>query len=308
MTHDTNPFADLAALGDFDAELAAPPKQEQDRVQRALDRGGLIEASTVYSQATGKATTAMREQVKCPKCAGTGVWRGGWSSGQCFACKGKGYQLRAPGYAENKAKREAAKARKLQREAEERAARLLAFRDEHPDVFAALNEYGMQDRYRSEFMDSLTRQIAERGSLTEGQIAAVKRGIEKRAAKLAEKSGAPVEFFPRIEKLVRVENLKLRLGKCVVTMFQSGAVGVVGPEYGMGTFGIIEAGGMLRRFSKMTDEVHALLQDVESRGLEAVKEIGLATGRCCICGRTLTDEHSIKNGIGPICEKKAAGL
>lgn len=307
MTHD-NPFADLAALGDFDAELAAPPKQEQDRVQRALERGGLVEASTVYSQATGKATTAMREKVKCPKCAGTGVWRGGWSSGQCFACKGKGYQLRAPGYAENKAKREAAKARKILREQGELAERKAAFGEAHPQIMAALTEYATQQRYRSEFMDSLWAKFKRTGELSEGQIAAIQRGIEKRNAARAERQQAPVEFFPRIEKLVRVENLKLRLGKCVVTMFQSGAVGVVGPEYGMGTFGIIEAGGMLRRFSKMTDEVHALLQDVETRGIEAVKEIGLATGRCCICGRTLTDEHSIKNGIGPICEKKAGGL
>lgn len=36
--------------------------------------------------------------------------------------------------------------------------------------------------------------------------------------------------------------------------------------------------------------------------LEQAKEFGALYGTCCMCGRTLTDERSIANGIGPICE------
>lgn len=35
--------------------------------------------------------------------------------------------------------------------------------------------------------------------------------------------------------------------------------------------------------------------------LEQAKEFGALYGTCCVCGRTLTDETSIAEGIGPIC-------
>lgn len=35
--------------------------------------------------------------------------------------------------------------------------------------------------------------------------------------------------------------------------------------------------------------------------LEAAKAFGKIYGVCCVCGRTLTDEISIENGIGPVC-------
>ena len=37
---------------------------------------------------------------------------------------------------------------------------------------------------------------------------------------------------------------------------------------------------------------------------EAAKEFGKVTGVCSVCGRTLTDETSIAEGIGPICKKR----
>lgn len=38
--------------------------------------------------------------------------------------------------------------------------------------------------------------------------------------------------------------------------------------------------------------------------LEQAKEFGHLYGRCCRCGRTLTDEGSIAAGIGPVCATK----
>lgn len=35
--------------------------------------------------------------------------------------------------------------------------------------------------------------------------------------------------------------------------------------------------------------------------LEEAKAFGVLYGTCCVCGRTLTDERSITEGIGPIC-------
>lgn len=38
--------------------------------------------------------------------------------------------------------------------------------------------------------------------------------------------------------------------------------------------------------------------------LDQAKELGKLYGICVVCGRTLTDEDSIANGIGPICAQK----
>lgn len=38
--------------------------------------------------------------------------------------------------------------------------------------------------------------------------------------------------------------------------------------------------------------------------LDEAKEYGKVTGTCCNCGRKLTDETSIANGIGPVCAGK----
>jgi Family of unknown function (DUF6011) len=35
--------------------------------------------------------------------------------------------------------------------------------------------------------------------------------------------------------------------------------------------------------------------------LEDAKAWGALYGTCCVCGRTLTDERSIAEGIGPVC-------
>ena len=38
--------------------------------------------------------------------------------------------------------------------------------------------------------------------------------------------------------------------------------------------------------------------------LEEAKAFGALYGTCCVCGRTLTNEESIANGIGPVCGAK----
>lgn len=47
---------------------------------------------------------------------------------------------------------------------------------------------------------------------------------------------------------------------------------------------------------KLTDE-HKLT-------LEEAKKYGQETGVCCMCGRVLTNENSIAEGLGPICAGK----
>lgn len=35
--------------------------------------------------------------------------------------------------------------------------------------------------------------------------------------------------------------------------------------------------------------------------LDEAKEFGALYGTCCVCARTLTNEESISQGIGPVC-------
>jgi hypothetical protein len=56
------------------------------------------------------------------------------------------------------------------------------------------------------------------------------------------------------------------------------------------------------------DYSSGLVSEVRRTGtrlpIERAKELGKLYGRCICCGRTLTDEYSIENGIGPICAQK----
>ena len=127
---------------------------------------------------------------------------------------------------------------------------------------------------------------------------------EKLVAWSQPRQARPSASLPGVFSLVVDKGMSLHLGACKVVLFQSGAVGIVAPVFGQGVYGIIEAGGNLKRFASLTDEMLDLLRQVEARGIEAVKEIGRATGRCCVCSRMLTNEESIRAGIGPICAEK----
>lgn len=50
--------------------------------------------------------------------------------------------------------------------------------------------------------------------------------------------------------------------------------------------------------------VRDLLAEFEADPLEAARKFGKLAGRCCSCGRELTDPVSIERGIGPTCEAR----
>lgn len=47
-----------------------------------------------------------------------------------------------------------------------------------------------------------------------------------------------------------------------------------------------------------------LLSESTRMTLDDAKAFGALYNTCCACGRTLTDETSVENGIGPICAKR----
>lgn len=52
------------------------------------------------------------------------------------------------------------------------------------------------------------------------------------------------------------------------------------------------------------DYVPGALKNLTRLTVEEAKEYGHLTGRCCCCGRELTNETSIELGIGPVCLAK----
>lgn len=52
----------------------------------------------------------------------------------------------------------------------------------------------------------------------------------------------------------------------------------------------------------------ALVEELEANPLVAAIKYGRLSGRCCSCGRDLTDPESIANGIGPVCATKFEGV
>jgi hypothetical protein len=111
----------------------------------------------------------------------------------------------------------------------------------------------------------------------------------------------PVLSFPKTIDLVLRNDIRLHLGDCKIVITQAGRLCLVSPLFGSGYYGSFERDGAFRPTKACTPEMLAKLQDVEARGIEAVKEIGRLTGICCVCGRTLTNEASIEDGIGPVC-------
>lgn len=110
--------------------------------------------------------------------------------------------------------------------------------------------------------------------------------------------------FPNLIALCSSKNIRLHLGPCKVIKTQAGRWCLVSPIFGAGYYGGFRDDGTFRPTQHCKPEFIELLQKVEDNGLAAVAEIGLATGHCCICGRVLTNEDSIRGGIGPICGEK----
>jgi len=110
--------------------------------------------------------------------------------------------------------------------------------------------------------------------------------------------------FPKTIAMVEEKHIKLYLGPCKIVKTLAGKLCLVSPVFGAGYFGTFRPNGDFTPTKQFTYEHLQLLINVEERGLEAIKAIGLLTGNCCICGRTLTAEGSIDEGIGPICAGK----
>jgi len=250
----------------------------------------------------------------CGKCGGSGRWTSfsGFSGGTCFACKGVGYREFATPSAERARARQQSFVRKERQQNEA----VSTFRAEYPDVYAWI----AANNDRDQFAASLNASLGKYGSLTENQIAAVRRSIVRaseraatRAQEQAEKvAAAPVATADRLAEAFAAARAKgakyprIRLAGFVFTSASetSRNPGAVYAKDGHGTYLGKAMSGKFLASRECDAELAKRIADAVSDPQAAAIAYGKEYGSCAICGRELSDPESVERGIGPICAAK----
>ena len=251
----------------------------------------------------------------CKKCGGRGTYTFGYAyvrSGPCFECKGKGFkefrsspEARAKARGRVEAKKESAR--------QDLAAQVAAWRAENAAEAAWIDNAAATG---FEFAISLQTSLGKWGSLTDGQLTAVRKCVVKaaerqqqRAAEQEQRSAvidtsAMEAAFARADEkgakkaILRFAGFAVK--RAPATGRNPGALYVTtSGEY----IGKVQAGKFspVRGVSQeVVDEVVAASADPKAAAIA----YGRRTGCCSVCGRTLTDPASVDAGIGPICAEK----
>lgn len=246
---------------------------------------------------------------ECPKCHGTGIYRGYARSFPCFKCNRTGRVSRGVASAAK-----AAQTRHINDE---------AFADEHAGIISGLREIASWH----EFAASLIAQFDARGRLTDRQIdaarSALARVAERREQKRAERNAEAVKrggtigveainalFATAIgnglsRPIFRTECLTIKPAKRHAGVLYVTDKRVEDYEGGRGGayVGKIVDGQFHARREAMADTL-SILCEIATDPAKAATEYGRSTGTCGCCGRELSDPASVAAGIGPICAEK----
>ena len=240
----------------------------------------------------------------CKKCRGSGRFTSwaGRSLGECFSCKGKGHKSFVTS-TEDRAKSKQARVDRL-------AAKVEDFRTENADVAQWLDT-----NTSFEFAQSLKAQLSKKGTLSDGQVAAVQKCIAKKAefkkAQVVREATAAVVNVDKLTaafenaatslKWPKVRFLGFVVSRASDTSRNPGSLYVKADD---ATYlGKIVAGRFItsRECDAATEaKVLGVLADPEAAAVLFGKEVGA----CSCCGRELTNQVSIDRGIGPICAVK----
>jgi hypothetical protein len=269
---------ELAALDDFDS---APARKHTP--------DGHVRTGTVES--TISESKIARFEEKCGACRGTGKFYSytGRYVGPCFKCSGEGVRR----FKTSPESRQKARTSVVTRKAAASTAKVVKgaeWLEANPARAAFLNNVG-------EFQQSLLAGLMKYGSLTDNQIAAIDRGIERDAKREAvatapgglDLSGVPSGLYATGDVELKIDNVDAPgkwNGWVFVKDTDDGRIGSQRP--GQNYTG------------KLSEELAAIAADPKA----AVIAYGRKTGTCGCCGRKLTNPVSIEAGIGPICASK----
>ena len=284
----TTPFADLD--NDLDFTATAAPRAMADIAQQRF--ASAKTAPTEYSQ-------------RCGKCGGSGMYYGMSRYGsRCFACGGAGYKT-------FKTSPEArAKAREQRVERQERAqqANMSAFEAAHPAAYAWM----VSKAPSFGFAASMLKSLQNYGSLTENQLDAVQRCIDndakrdtERAQRQAERAAAPVIALNALHSVLQ-KHAKFYAGDLTLSRRREDQLVWIKHANAEKVIGKIDNGTLTlwNRPGVDNESVRELLNEFEGAPLQSAMKYGKLSGRCCSCGRELTNDGSIEAGIGPICAQK----
>jgi len=183
------------------------------------------------------------------------------------------------------------------------------FQSQHPGVY----EWLAAKKDSFEFAGSLFRAILKYGSLTEKQLAAAIRCMEKDSPKVKEVAKA-VAPDVATDKLMAAFNAasasglkrpKLRFEGFEATLAPKSGKnpGAVYVKNGVTYLGKVQDGKFFAARDCMTDVAEAV-SEAMGDPLAAAIAYGKAHGACSCCGRLLTDPVSVSRGIGPICAER----
>lgn len=167
-----------------------------------------------------------------------------------------------------------------------------------------------------DFAKSMRVAVGRFGSLTDNQLAAIRKCMAREVAKQAAQAQPQVNVagagFSRMAiAFDAAKTSGLKYPKFIVGSFVFSLAGAASRNAGhvyvkrQGTYiGKISATGDFHASGDATAQDHIDLADICRDPLAAAVAHGQKTGRCSCCGRELTKGESVERGIGPICAEK----
>jgi hypothetical protein len=160
----------------------------------------------------------------------------------------------------------------------------------------------------NDFARSCDTMLLRTGAITDGMLAAVRRGLEPRP-EAADVSG--------VQKVVDAFNRAIASGLKRPKMYLDDFLFKLAPSTGRnaGSIYVTEEGDYLGKISEgkfhpvreCTDDQKARIIAVCADPMKAAEAFGQETGRCSMCGLELTDPVSIAQSMGPICSGRYFG-
>lgn len=161
----------------------------------------------------------------------------------------------------------------------------------------------LMDNQHLDFAQSLAHDLQDRGFLTERQLAAVTKNLNRPAAEDISVAAIEAKFATAFANLIKQPRLRLDTFtfKAVIKGANAGGIYVTeGKGEDAAYLGKV-LGGKFLPSRDCSEDQKTRIMAAASNPDEAAKAYGQRTGNCCICGRELTAEESIERFIGPIC-------
>lgn len=265
----------------------------------------------------------------CKKCRGRGKFIGytGIVLGDCFACKGAGKKVYRTS-PEKRAQVRAKTAASSETKRVENARASNEWREAHPAevVWLAANAERQHQRAHKgrqvwNFPIELSEKLVQYGSLTDGQLGAIRKCMVRDAERAQERKTAEATAheidIAKIDAAFAnarsdaatdgegVKWLKLRLDTFIFSDAPArgqwpAAILVKEGESKLGRI----VGGKFLRSRECTDDQERRIVAAAGDPAAAARAYGMRTGSCSCCGRELTNSESRELGIGPICMRK----